>query len=81
MPDAGETRLLLRIEVGRAWLRAEDAGELGVGSRVELDCAADEGVEVFSGARRIARGTPAVLDGKLCVQVSHVPGGADAVGA
>jgi flagellar motor switch/type III secretory pathway protein FliN len=72
MSDARETDCSLRIELGRVWLAAEEAASLEVGSRIELDCAADEGVDVFAGARRLARGTPAVMDGMLCVRVSEV---------
>ena len=62
----------IRVQLGRAWLAAEEVADLDVGSEIELDSPCEEGVEVYAGNRRIAWGDPAVMDGKLCVRVTQV---------
>ena len=68
----------LRVELGRTWVRAEDVARLDVGGVIELDTLSDEVVDVLVDGRLIARGTPAVLDGQLCVRIWEVIGPADA---
>jgi len=60
----------LRIELGRAWLTAEDVGELACGSRIELDSLPDGQADIYLGLRRIARGEPGLMEGNFCVRVS-----------
>ena len=62
----------LRVQLGRVWMPVEDVAALAVGSEIELECLSSDTVDLCVGARRIARGTPAVMDGKLCVRVSDV---------
>ena len=62
----------IRVQLGRAWLSAEDVACLDVGSEIELDSPCEEGVEVYAGTRRIAWGDPAVMDGAFCVRVRQV---------
>lgn len=62
----------LRIQLGRVWMAAEDVAHLTVGSRMELDSPPDGEAELYVGARRFARGEPAVMDGTFCFRVSAV---------
>lgn len=53
-------------------MSAEDVGRLDVGGRIELDVPPGEQALLYAGARRIARGEPALMDGKFCLRVSAV---------
>ena len=62
----------LRVELGHAWLMAEDAARLGPGSDIELlDAAAGE-AEIHADGRRVARGELAVMDDCYCVGICEV---------
>ena len=62
----------LRVELGHAWLVAEDAARLAPGSEIALlDAAAGE-AEIHCDGRRIARGELAAMDDCLCVRICEV---------
>ena len=62
----------LRVELGHAWLVAEDAARLGPGSDIALlDAAAGE-AEIRVDGRRVARGELAVMDDCFCVRICEV---------
>jgi len=62
----------VRIELGRVWMAAEDVARLAVGSRIELDSPAGGEAEIYDGLLRLARGEPALMDGRFCFRVSAV---------
>ena len=68
----------LRIQLGRSWLAADDVAALGVGVEIRLDGSDEEPVSVCLGARPLARGTMAVMDGMLCVRIVEVAAAAEA---
>jgi flagellar motor switch/type III secretory pathway protein FliN len=62
----------LRVELGHAWLVAEDAARLGPGSDIALlDAAAGEAA-IHADGLRVARGELAVMDGCYCVRICEV---------
>jgi flagellar motor switch/type III secretory pathway protein FliN len=67
----------LRIELGRTWLKAEDAAQLDVGDVIELDALTDEPADVLADGRLVARGKPAVMDGQFCVCIWEAPDAAE----
>jgi flagellar motor switch/type III secretory pathway protein FliN len=67
----------LRIQLGRAWLAADDVAALGVGDEIRLDGDEEEPVSICAGARPVGRGTMAVMDGMLCVRIVDVPAAAE----
>ncbi len=67
METNGES--MLRIELGRCWLGAEQANNLRPGSVVELDCLLDDGVDVYAGGQLVARGNAVTVNGKVAVKV------------
>ena len=62
----------VRVELGHAWLVAEDAARLGPGSDIELLDAAGGEAEIHADGRRIARGELAAMDGCYCVRICEV---------
>jgi len=62
----------LRVALGRKWIRARELGDLGVGSVIELDCAAADRVDVYVNGRLFARGEPVVVGGKFGLRVTEV---------
>ena len=62
----------LRIEVGRAWLPAEEVAKLDVGGRVALNGLPGGPWVILAEGVRIASGTPAVADDAFCVHVREV---------
>jgi flagellar motor switch/type III secretory pathway protein FliN len=62
----------VRLDVGRAWLGADEAAVLGPGSELLLERPAGGEAEIYADAVRIATGTLAAIDGKFCVKVSEV---------
>ena len=62
----------LRIELGRRWIGAEQAGVIGPGSVIDLNAAAEDAVEVYAGGRLIAKGTPVTADGKFAVRIGEM---------
>jgi len=62
----------LRVELGHAWLRAEDAARFGPGSEITLGAPAGCDAEIFADGRRIARGELAETDGCYCVGIDEV---------
>jgi flagellar motor switch/type III secretory pathway protein FliN len=71
----------LRVQLGRAWLAADDVAALGVGDEIRLDGSDEEPVSVCLGTRPLARGTMAVMDGMLCVRIVDVPAATEAAPA
>ena len=70
---AGKGRnVALRIELGRNLLSRELLASLEAGCAVELDCLADDCVELYAGGRRVARGEAVTVDGKFGVRVREV---------
>ncbi len=69
---AERTKKSLRIEFGRRKLSAEEARSLAVGNVVSLESAPTDEVDVYLDGRLIARGEPAVFEGKMCVRVTQV---------
>ena len=65
--DAVECRV--RIELGRTRLSPDEAAQLGAGSVVALDEAADEPARILADGRLIARGQVFIRDGRYCVRV------------
>ena len=74
-------RRKLRIELGRKWLSAEDVAELDVDRSIELDSLSDDPVDIRAEDRVIARGEPAIMDGKFCVRVWDVAAGKPSPGS
>jgi flagellar motor switch protein FliN len=72
----GRDGLNMRIELGRRWIPARDVSRLDVGSIVELDCAAEEYVELYVGGQLAARGEAVAVAGKLGVRVQEIVPGA-----
>jgi len=68
----------VRIDVGRSWLRAEEAARLSPGSELLLEPADGAEAELHADGRRIARGELAAVDGMYAVRVTQIVGGADA---
>ena len=62
----------LRVALGRKWIRACELGALGVGSVIELDCAADDRVDVYVNGRLFACGEPFDVGGKFGLRVTEV---------
>lgn len=62
----------LRVELGHAWLPAEDAARFGPGSEIALDEPAGCDAEIVADGRRIARGELTVTDGCFCVRADEV---------
>ena len=62
----------LRIEFGRRRLSAEELRALTTGSVVSLEAGPLDEVDVYLDGRLIARGEPAVFEGKMCVRVTQV---------
>ena len=65
----------LRIELGHAWMPAEEASRLDVGGRIVLDAPPESAWGIYVDGRRIASGSPAVMDGMFCVRVLDVAAG------
>lgn len=70
-PTANE-KLELRIELGRARLRFDEARNLRNGTVVGMDDMAGEPVSVYVGRRRVGRGELLVCDGKIAVRMVEV---------
>jgi len=62
----------IRVELGHAWLPAEEAARLAPGSEITLGAAADCEAEIVADGRRIARGELIVADGGYCVRTDEV---------
>jgi flagellar motor switch protein FliN/FliY len=62
----------VRVELGRARMRAREILELKEGSVVELDREPGEALDIYVNDRIVARGEVLVLDGKFCVRVTEV---------
>jgi len=75
----GNVELDVRIDLGHAYMRLEDALRLGPGAVVPLDRSVDEPVDVFAGGRLIARGEILVLDDHFGVRVTELVTGIVAV--
>lgn len=67
-PDA---QVVLRIELGRARLAGDRAGELRSGSIVTLDKQVAEAVEIYACGQLVAMGELVVVDGVFCVRVTQ----------
>lgn len=65
----------LRIELGRAKMTPEAAGQLSAGSIVTLDTLVDQPVDIVARGQLIARGEVMVLDGSFCVRVTEIVAG------
>lgn len=62
----------LRIDLGRAWLAAEDVSRLCPGSVVELTCQSDSDVGVWAGGHLTAQGELVMVEGRLGVRVARL---------
>ncbi|MFA6134526.1 MAG: FliM/FliN family flagellar motor C-terminal domain-containing protein [Phycisphaerae bacterium] len=62
----------VRIELGRGHLSARDTSELPVGSVLELDAFADDGVDVYVDGQLYARGKAVVAEGNFAVRIEQV---------
>lgn len=67
-----DEKLELRIELGRARLRFDEARNLRNGSVVALDDMAGEPVSVYAGRRCVGRGELLVCDGKIAVRMVEI---------
>ena len=71
--DAADDRQLeVKIELGRARLRIEDALRLREGSVVTLEALAGDPVDIVVDGRVVARGEVVVMDGKFSVRVAEI---------
>ena len=61
----------VRVCFGRRWLSPELAGQLRVGSILELDASASAPAEVYVDGRLAGVGTPLVVEGRLCVRLER----------
>ena len=71
----GDERLELRIEVGRARMRIDEARNLRSGSVAPLDDLVDDPVSIYAGRRLVARGELLEYDGKVAVRLLEVMDG------
>ncbi len=62
----------IRVELGHAWLPAEEAARFAPGSEIVLSEPADCDADIVADGRRIARGELVVTDGCYCVRVGEV---------
>ncbi len=62
----------LRIELGRARMRPDEADRLERGSVVSLESLVDEPVDIVVDGRLIAKGEVLVLDGSFCIRVTKL---------
>jgi len=62
----------IRVELGHAWLPAEEAGRLAPGSEITLGVPAGCDAEIVADGRRIARGELTEADGCYCVRADEV---------
>ena len=69
----------VRIDIGRSWLRADEASRLSVGSELLLETGAGGEAEVYADGVRVARGELAAMDGKYAVRVTEIVRGAAAM--
>lgn len=67
-----DVELPLSISFGRTLLPIRDVLRLSTGSVVELDCAANEPVEVIVNNCTIARGAVVVIDGNYGVRIDEI---------
>jgi flagellar motor switch protein FliN len=67
-PDA---EVVLRVELGRARLEAECAGQLRPGSIVTLDKQSAAAVDIYAADRLVARGELVVIGDRFCVRVTE----------
>ena len=68
----GDVELDVRIDLGRAYMRLDDALALEDGVVVPLDRTVEQPVDIVTGGRLIARGEILVLDDKYCVRVTEL---------
>ncbi len=64
----------MRIELGRAHLRPEEAQELAAGSLVTLEQLAGDPVDIYVNQRLVARGQLQVLNETFCIRVTELIG-------
>ncbi len=57
------TDVALRIDLGRAWLAAEDVARIEPGCVIELDRRVGHNVDVYAGGRLVASGQAVAVDG------------------
>jgi len=62
----------LRIGLGRRMAGPDDLAQITRGTVVELSAASDDDVDVYVGARLLARGQAVVVDGKLAVRMGEI---------
>ena len=67
-----DVELPVSISFGRTLLPIRDVLRLSTGSVVELDCAANEPVEVIVNNCTIARGSVVVIDGNYGVRIEEI---------
>ena len=70
--STGPSKQSLRIEFGRRKLGTQEARALAVGNIVSLESAPTDEVGVYLDGKLIARGEPAVFEGKMCIRVTKV---------
>lgn len=69
--DAAGSQLKLKVEIGRAWLSADDAAGLDAGSVIELRSHAQDEVDVYASGQLAARGQLVDVQGQLGVKVTR----------
>lgn len=62
----------VRIDIGRSWLRADEAARLSPGSELLLDVTCGADAEVYADGVRVARGDLAAVDGTYAVRVTEI---------
>jgi flagellar motor switch protein FliN/FliY len=84
-PDDAADRLSLAgvrvrvwAELGRAQMPTAQAVRLPAGTVVELDCAADEPIDLYVNGRRFATGRLMVVDGDWAVKIETILAPSDA---
>ena len=63
---------VLRVELGRKWLAADQAASLRPGSALALDAGAEDLVDLYVGGRLLAKGVLLAVDGKIGVRVKQI---------
>ncbi len=70
--QASSSQVKLSIELGRSVVSGSQAGQLDVGSVIELDTEVDESVELRLNDQLVAKGTPIVVDEEIGFQTQEI---------
>jgi flagellar motor switch protein FliN len=71
-PDQWVGDIVVRIELGRAYLQSDEVSKLSEGSVVTLDGPATKPVDVYVAGSLVARGELHTLEERFCVRVTEV---------